>query len=243
MKTAFLGLLACFTMLLSCDNSHRNSASELAKDIDSTAHKLQEAEAAKPDDEIENAPFLLSASDLSLDNRDSIYRELLKEADVKDEGWATFLKNYADSFLADSGCWNCFPAKPFNKVFVFRMNEGYHKHMDIEQMDDVASSDSVQLSDKEAKRLYRFMNNPTNFEWGECGTAIPKYLIKFYHDDVLVASTSVACSEASTQSSGPPGRDINQSRSKYGSVKYHRTTQFRNIFLNNHMQYKSSFGE
>jgi len=157
-------------------------------------------------------------------NVDSIYQELIKEASNihLQANQASWLRTYADSIKSrGNNEASFFPHCDFDEVHIFRVNEGYFRGESDDLTSNRLSKDSFQLSSEQITSLLLFINNPLNFAWGECGTAIPQYQVQFYLKGKLVNRFRVAC-EYGQLSMWQTKGDINYLRSRYGGVDYRK---------------------
>ncbi len=66
---------------------------------------------------------------------------------------------------------------------------------------DILNSDSgiklgelKQLNISQTKKLLNIVNNPLNYNWGECGTWTPTSKFSFYYRDKIVQTLNIGCS-------------------------------------------------
>lgn len=85
-----------------------------------------------------------------------------------------------------------FPYQKFDSV-VYSIYENYHK---IKPPDwdkrKVIKSKLIEIN--RANELLKLINNPLNFQWGECGTPVTEAKLEFWSNGKVIATVEFACS-------------------------------------------------
>jgi hypothetical protein len=153
-------------------------------------------------------------------NIDSIYLVLLKDTGNNSEGIKAWIRSYADSIKSYGNNKDTyFPYRTFNKVRIYRRNEAYltlRKNRTV--IEPIDSNKCYFLNTKDINTLLEIINNPTYFEFAECGTAITQYEFQFLNGVNVVETLSVACSERQLKTNSAI-KDMNWQRMKYGAIK------------------------
>lgn len=153
-------------------------------------------------------------------NIDSIYLVLLKDTGNNSENTKTWIRSYADSIKSYGNNKDTyFPYRTFNKVRIYRRNDEYLTlRRNITVIEQIDSNKCYFLNKREINDLLEIINNPTYFEFAECGTAVTQYEIQFLNGVNVIETLEVACSESQLKTNSAI-KNMNWQRMKYGAIK------------------------
>ncbi len=145
--------------------------------------------------------LLLFISNIQCQDKNILITKLYQDTIETDTFYRNQIITYIDSVKYNSS--SKFPNRKFTKVICYTLNNSYFQNEKSKIITSVFDKKNqklnnydskVLLSQKEVKILLSIINDPLSYQWGACGTPIPKIGFVFYNKQDVIGYFDIGCS-------------------------------------------------